>query len=206
MEEIIVLLAAGVLYLGIEKMLKSKNKMFMVEPISLTILFLTFFKIGSLLFGSGYVLISFIQTEFVQKLGVLTNSQVIDAVTVGEFTPGPVLTTATFIGYQLQGVVGGLVATAGIFMPSFILTLLLGSMFNKIKGIESISHILKGVATGSLALIAIVVINLGIETLINWQTIAIFVVSLLGMVKYKKSPIIFIVLGLFVGLILSICA
>ncbi len=206
MEEIIVLLAAGVLYLGIEKMLKSKNKMFMVEPISLTILFLTFFKIGSLLFGSGYVLISFIQTEFVQKLGVLTNSQVIDAVAVGEFTPGPVLTTATFIGYQLQGVVGGLVATAGIFMPSFILTLLLGSMFNKIKGIESISHILKGVATGSLALIAIVVINLGIETLINWQTIAIFVVSLLGMVKYKKSPIIFIVLGLFVGLILSICA
>ena len=206
MEEIIVLLAAGVLYLGIEKMLKSKNKMFMVEPISLTILFLTFFKIGSLLFGSGYVLISFIQTEFVQKLGVLTNSQVIDAVTVGEFTPGPVLTTATFIGYQLQGVVGGLVATAGIFMPSFILTLLLGSMFNKIKGIESISHILKGVATGSLALIGIIVINLGIETLINWQTIAIFVVSLLGMVKYKKSPIIFIVLGLFVGLILSICA
>lgn len=203
LEEVVVLLAAGAVYLGVKKIIKSKNKMLMIEPISLTILFLTFLKIGALLFGSGYVLFSFVHTEFVEKLGVLTDGQMIDAIAVGEFTPGPVLTTATFIGYQLHGLAGGLLGTAGIFLPSFLLILILGPVFNRLKEIDWISLLLKGVATGSLALMAIVVVNLGIETLVNWQTMVLFIVSLLGIVKFKKSPMLFIGLGLLVGLVTS---
>lgn len=204
LEEVAVLLASGALYLGFEKVSKSQNKLLMIEPISLATLFLTLLKIGSLLFGSGYVLISFLQTEFVGKLGVLTDSQIVDAVAVGEFTPGPVLTTATFIGYQLHGLVGGFIASVGIFMPSFLLILILGPVFNRLKEINWFSLVLKGVATGSLALMIIVVVNLGFATLINFQTIALFVISLIGMVKFKKSPMIFIALGLVAGLVMSI--
>lgn len=203
LEEVIVLLLAGVAYLGVEKALKSKNKILMVEPISLTIIFLTFLKIGALLFGSGYVLFSFVHTEFVEKLGVLTDAQMIDAIAVGEFTPGPVLTTATFIGYRLHGLAGGLLATAGIFLPSFLLILILGPVFNRLKEINWISLLLKGVATGSLALMVIVIVNLATETLVNWQTVLLFMAGLVGIVKFKKSPMLFIGLGLVLGLVTS---
>lgn len=204
LEEVLVLLIAGASYFMVIKVSESRNKMLMIEPISLITLFLTFLKIGALLFGSGYVLFAFIQAEFVDRLGVLTNNQMIDAIAVGEFTPGPVLTTATFIGYQLHGLVGGLVATAGVFLPSFLLILILGPVFNKLKEINWISLVLKGVATGSLSLMVIVVINLGIETLVSWQTGVLFLVSLIGIVKFKKSPMLFIGLGLVVGLVTSV--
>ena len=184
-QEIVVLLGAGLAYLGVDKLLKSKNKILMIEPISITVMFLTFLKIGALLFGSGYVLISFLHTEFVEGLGILTNQQIIDAVAVREFTPGPVLTTATFIGYQLHGVAGALVATVGMFLPSFLLVLILGSVFNRIKEINWISVVLKGIATGSLALIALVVVNLSIETLVSWQGIDIEKYQVESMLKSK---------------------
>lgn len=204
LEEVLVLLIAGLIYFVTIKSLEAKNKIFVIEPISLITVFLVFLKIGALLFGSGYVLFAFVQAEFVEKLGLLTNAQMIDAIAVGEFTPGPVLTTATFIGYQLHGIMGGLVATAGIFLPSFVLVLILGPIFNKLKEIKWISLILRGVATGSLALMAMVVISLSVETLVSLETVILFFISVLGIVKFKKSPIIFIGLGLLVGLVKSL--
>jgi chromate transporter len=90
------------------------------RPFSLPILFLTFLKIGSVLYGSGYVLLAFLRADFVERLGWLTDQQLIDAVAVGQVTPGPVFTTATFIGYLVGGTAGALLATLGIFLPSFI--------------------------------------------------------------------------------------
>ncbi len=204
LEEVLVLLIAGLAYFIGVKLLESKNKLLMIEPISLATLFLVFLKIGALLFGSGYVLFAFVQAEFVDKLGLLTNSQMIDAIAVGEFTPGPVLTTATFVGYQLHGISGGLLATAGIFLPSFILILILGPIFDRLKEVNWISLVLKGVATGSLALMAMVAVSLGFETLVDPKSILLFAVSVVGIVRFKKSPILFIGLGLLVGIISSL--
>ena len=114
--ELTVLIVAAILLLLIKR-LNFKN--YVIEPFSLSILFLTFLKIGLLLYGSGYVLLAFIQSEFVDKLQVLTQVQMIDAISVGEFTPGPVFTTATFIGYLLFDIPGALVATVGIFYHRF---------------------------------------------------------------------------------------
>ncbi len=87
---------------------------------SLAVLFLTFLKIGATLHGSGYVLLAFLRDDFVHRLGWLTDHQLLDAIAVGQFTPGPVFTTATFIGYLIGGWLGGIVATVGIFLPAFI--------------------------------------------------------------------------------------
>ncbi len=112
----------------------------MGQNLSTTKLFLVFLKVGSILFGSGYVLVAYLQGELVDKLGWLTESQLLDAIAIGQFTPGPVLSTATFVGYQVDGFMGAAVATVGIFLPSFLFVLLLNplvphsSLFVHVKG------------------------------------------------------------------------
>jgi len=146
-------------------------------PASLLRLFLSFLKIGSVVFGSGYVLLAFLRAEFIDHLHWLTEKQLIDSVAVGQFTPGPVFTTATFIGYLVAGVPGAVVATVGVFVPGFIFVALSGRMLPKIRRSPLAAAILDGVVVGSLALMAVVAWQLGRAAIVDWITLAIMVVS-----------------------------
>lgn len=125
------------------------------------VVFLIFLKIGSFLYGSGYVLLAFLQSEFVDKLGVLTSQQLLDAVAIGQVTPGPVFTTATFIGYLLGGTPAALTATVGIFLPAFILVLLLNPLVPRLRQSPWFGSALDGVNAASLAVMAKVTLTLG---------------------------------------------
>jgi chromate transporter len=146
-------------------------------PVSLLRLFLSFLKIGSVVFGSGYVLLAFLRAEFIHHLHWVTEKQLIDAVAVGQFTPGPVFTTATFIGYLVAGIPGAVVATVGIFLPGFVFVALSGRMLPKLRRSPLAAAVLDGVVVGSLALMAVVAWQLGRAAIVDWITAAIAVVS-----------------------------
>ncbi|MGA9389222.1 MAG: chromate efflux transporter [Candidatus Sulfotelmatobacter sp.] len=154
-------------------------------PIRLGRLFLSFLKIGSVVFGSGYVLLAFLRSEFVDHLHWLTEQQLIDSVAVGQFTPGPVFTTATFIGYLLGGVSGAIVATLGIFIPGFVFVALSGSLIPKIRRSAAAGSVLDGVVVGSLALMAVVAWQLGRASITDWLTVATLVVSLVAILRFQ---------------------
>jgi chromate transporter len=154
-------------------------------PVSLLRLFLSFLKIGSVVFGSGYVLLAFLRTEFISRLHWLTEKQLIDAVAVGQFTPGPVFTTATFIGYLVGGMRGAVVATTGIFLPGFLFVALSGPLIPRIRRSRLASAILDGVVAGSLGLMAAVAWLLGRAAVIDAPTLAILGVSLFLLLRYR---------------------
>ena len=142
-------------------------------PFNLWRLFFTFLKIGSVLFGSGYVLLAFLRSDFVLRLHWLTERQLLDAVAVGQITPGPVFTTATFIGYLAGGIKGAIVATVGIFLPGFLLVAASGPLIPKIRRSSLAGAVLDGVIVGSLALMGVVTWQLGRAALVDPLTIAI---------------------------------
>ena len=144
---------------------------------SLSGLFLTFLKIGSVLYGSGYVLLAFMRADFVMRLGWLTDQQLIDAIAVGQVTPGPVFTTATFVGYVLGGVPGGVVATLGIFLPSFVFVALVHRVIPKLRRSPWLGSLLDGVNVASLALMAAVTLQLGRASLVDPLTVGLAFVS-----------------------------
>jgi len=146
-------------------------------PVSLVRLFLSFLKIGAIVFGSGYVLLVFLRTEFIEHLHWLTEKQLIDAVAVGQFTPGPVFTTATFIGYLVAGIPGALLATIGIFLPGFALVALSGRLLPRLRRSAWASATLDGVVVGSLALMAVVGWQLGRAAIVDWRTSVILIAS-----------------------------
>jgi chromate transporter len=156
-------------------------------PVALGRLFLSFLKIGSVVFGSGYVLLAFLQTEFVQRLHWLTDKQLIDAVAVGQFTPGPVFTTATFIGYVVAGWRGATVATIGIFLPGFVLVAVSGPQIPRLRRSAIASAALDGVVAGSLALMAVVTWQLGKASIVDWKALAVFAVSLLALLRFRVN-------------------
>ena len=129
-------------------------------------IFVSFLKIGSVLFGSGYVLLAFLRSEFVDP-GLLTNQQLLDAVAVGQVTPGPVFTTATFIGYVLAGVPGALLATVGIFLPGFVFVALTGPIIPRLRDSPVLAGLLDGTNVVSLALMAGVTWQLGRASLVE---------------------------------------
>jgi chromate transporter len=137
---------------------------------SLWSLFAIFLKIGSVLFGSGYVLLAFLRADFVQRLGWLTERQLIDAVAVGQVTPGPVFTTATFIGYLLGGVPGAALATIGIFLPAFLFVAVSGPMIPRLRRSRVAGAALDGVNAASLGLMAVVTWQLGRASIVNVPT------------------------------------
>jgi chromate transporter len=156
-------------------------------PVGLARLFLSFLKIGSVVFGSGYVLLAFLQTEFVERLHWLTEKQLIDAVAVGQFTPGPVFTTATFIGYVVAGWLGAAVATVGMFLPGFVLVAVSGPLIPRLRRSVAAAAALDGVVAGSLALMAVVAWQLGKASIVNRTSLSIFAVSLVALLRFRVN-------------------
>jgi chromate transporter len=148
-------------------------------------LFFSFLKIGAIVFGSGYVLLAFLRAEFIDHLHWLTEKQLIDAVAVGQFTPGPVFTTATFIGYLVAGIPGAFVSTVGIFLPGFVLVAFCGPLIPKLRRSALASAILDGVVAGSLALMAVVAWQLGRAAIVDWLTAAILIASTIVVLKFR---------------------
>ena len=165
------------------------------QAISTTKLFLVFLKIGAVLFGSGYVLIAYLDGELVDTLGWLTDQELLDAVAIGQFTPGPVLSTATFIGYQIDGLSGAIAATAGIFLPSFLFVLLLNPIVPKLRKSSLAAGFLDAVNIGAVGIMIAVTITLCQNILVDWRAWVIIALSTLVTFTFKKLSSIWIVLG-----------
>jgi chromate transporter len=150
-------------------------------------LFLIFLKIGSVLYGSGYVLLAFLHSDFVERLGWLTNQQLLDAVAVGQFTPGPVFTTATFIGYVIGGWPGAVVATTGIFLPSFIFVAVVNPLVPRLRQSPWLGSLLDGVNVASLGLMAGVTFELGRAAIVDWFTALLAVFSAVILLRFKTN-------------------
>ena len=192
------LLAAGALFVLLVRSVRSQQGLFSFLPLGLLIqapgifpslgqLFLSFVKIGSVLFGSGYVLLAFLRSEFVAS-GLLSSQELLDAVAVGQVTPGPVFTTATFIGYLLGGVPGAVLATVGIFLPAFVFVAITGPLIPRLRSSPVAARILDGVNVTSLALMAGVTWQLGRAAIIGPVTALISALALLLLLRFKVNP------------------
>jgi chromate transporter len=167
---------------------------------SLTSLFLVFLKIGSVVFGSGYVLLAFLRNDFVHRLGWLTDQQVLDAVAIGQFTPGPVFTTATFIGFILGGFHGAFLATVGIFLPSFLFVAAVFPLVGILRSSQWASAFLDGVNVGAFGLMAGVTIQLGKAALIDWYTLSLTLLSAFALFRFKINSAWLVLAGGVIGL------
>lgn len=172
-----------------------------IKEFSLPVLFFTFLKIGSILYGSGYVLLAYLKADFVTRLGWLTDQQLIDAVAIGQVTPGPFFTTATFIGYILGGLKGSMLATIGIFLPSFVFVALSIPFISRLRSSPWAGALLDGITAVSLSLMAAVTWQLGRTSLIDPLTIAIAISSLFLLIKFKINSTWLVLVGMLIGLL-----
>ncbi len=163
-------------------------------------LFWVFFKIGSVLFGSGYVLLAFLRADLVERLHWLTEPQLIDAVAAGQITPGPVFTTATFIGYVLGGPPGALVATAGIFLPAFVFVALSGPLVPRLRASPATAAFLDGVNVASVALMVVVTAELGRTAIVDVGSAILGIVSAVLLLRFKVNSTWLILGAAAVGL------
>lgn len=197
--EIIVLFGCGVLALIFNYFRSSKTEIKSIFPLGLVTvtnskLFFIFLKIGSILYGSGYVLFAFLDSELVQT-GILPRQTLIDAIAVGQFTPGPVFSSVTFIGYQINGGIGALVSTIGIFLPSFVFVAMLNPLVKKMRDSVLFSSFLDAVNVASVALIIVVCFTMGKDSVTEWKTILIAVLSLIVTFGFRKINSVWVVLG-----------
>ena len=169
-------------------------------PVSLGTLFLSFLKIGALLYGGGYVLLAFLRGDFVDAYGWITNQQLLDAVAVGQFTPGPLFTTATFVGYLIAGFPGAVVGTIGIFLPSFIFVAITNPIIPKMRQSKLFSAFLDGVNAAAVALMAAVTVELGVDALIDPLTIGLAAAALVLLIRFKINATWLIMAGGLIGL------
>jgi len=173
-------------------------------PFSLPLMFLTFLKIGSVLYGSGYVLLAFLRADFVAQYGWLTDAQLMDAIAIGQVTPGPLFTTATFIGYQLSGVPGALLATLGIFLPSFIFVAISHPFIPRLRSSPWFGALLDGVNAAALGLMAAVTWQIGRASLVDPLTILIALTALILLLRFRVNSTWLITGGALAGLISSV--
>ena len=216
--EIPLLLMAGTLVMAVKNRDQFSSRTLMLYPLPfLTVtnavllknridmglgrLFLTFLKIGSVLYGSGYVLLAFLESEFIRAFPVISEKQLLDAVAIGQLTPGPVFTTATFIGYLVLGIPGALVSTAGIFLPSFLLVWLLKPLIPKIRQSKWAGGLLDGVNIASLGLMTAVTVRLGMASLVDLLSVSLFALSLFILTKFKINSAWIIIAGGAIGFI-----
>lgn len=174
------------------------------DPLSLGRLFLVFLKAGAFLYGSGYVLLAFLHNDLVGGLQVLTDQQLLDAIAIGQFTPGPVFTTATFIGYVLAGFPGAVVATVGIFLPSFLFVGAITPLARRIRDRVWTGALLDGVNAAALGLMAGVTFQLGVDALADPLTVGIGVAAAVLLWRTRTNSAWLIAGGAGVGLIASV--
>lgn len=215
MSEILALLLAGVLgtlFFSIKQQWQATPKSIfpilflqtggaLAPSISATTIFWSFLKVGAVLYGSGYVLFAYLDAELVMK-GWLTRQELIDAIAAGQFTPGPVLSTATFIGYQMGGWTGAIAATLGMFLPSFLLVWLLNPLVPKMRSSQTLAFFLDAVNVAAVAVMVNVLVEMSLETLLlkdswlpNWQACLIAVLSVLAIFRVKKVNAMWVVIG-----------
>lgn len=222
MNEILLLVIAGVSMMLINNVmnLRSKKvlsiapallpfgafapKLIVEKGLTIAGVFLTFLKIGSVLYGSGYVLLAFLEADFVERLDILTSRQILDAVAVGQFTPGPVFTTATFIGYLIQGIPGAILATIGIFLPAFVLVGLLNPIVPKLRKSKLVASILDGVNVASWGLMAVVSWKLGVSAVVDIPTALLASAALVIVFKFRINSVWLVMSGGVIGLLLSL--
>jgi chromate transporter len=172
-------------------------------PYSHLRLFLTFLKIGSVLYGSGYVLLAFVQNEFVERYGWLTETQLLDAVAVGQFTPGPVFTTATFVGYLAGGYVGAVLATVAIFLPAFVFVAVANPLLPRVRRSPWLGAALDGVNLAALGLMAAVTWELGRAAIVDLPTAVLALGSLALLIRWKVNSAWLILGGAAAGIVIA---
>jgi chromate transporter len=172
-----------------------------VSSFSLTSLFLFFLKTGAILFGSGYVLLAFLRADLVERWHWLTSAQLLDAVAVGQFTPGPLSSTATFIGYQLGGLPGAAVATLGIFLPAFALAALMGPFVLRLRRSRPLGAFLDGVNVAALALMGFVTLQFAGPALTNGPTVALFLVGVATLATIRINAAWLVLAGGLLGVV-----
>ena len=173
-----------------------------ILKVSTANVFWTFLKVGAVLYGSGYVLFAYLDTELVSR-GWLTRPELIDAIAVGQFTPGPVLSTATFIGYQLTGIWGALAATTGVFLPSFLFVLILNPFIPRMRQSKILRYFLDSVNIAAVAVMLAVLYVMTKDTLTDWKAILIAVICAYLTFGTKLSVIWIVILGAIFGFLLS---
>ncbi len=166
-----------------------------VTSVGLWPIFLIFAKIGSVLFGSGYVLLAFLRADLVVRYHWLTQQQLLDAVAVGQVTPGPVFTTATFVGYILHGPSGAIAATVGIFLPAFLFVALTAPLLPWLRASRTAGAILDGINVASLALMALVTWQLARAAFVDWFTLLLGLASAATLVRFPRVNSAWLVLG-----------
>ncbi len=165
-----------------------------IASVSASKVFFLFLKVGALLYGSGYVLFSFLDAELVQQ-GLLSRQQLMDAIAVGQLTPGPLFSAATFVGWQMGGWQGALAATVGIFLPSFFFVALITPLIPKLRKSAITTAFLDAINAASVAVIAVVCIQMGKDTITDWKTSVIAIIALAATVLFKKINSAIVVTG-----------
>jgi chromate transporter len=168
---------------------------------SLSELFLTFLKIGGLLYGSGYVLLAFLRSDFVERLGWLTDQQLLDAVAIGQFTPGPLFTTATFVGYITGGAAGAVLATLAIFLPGFVFVAIIHPLVPRIRQSSWLSALLDGVNMAAIGLMAAVTVEIARAALVDWVTVLLAIVAGVLLIRFKINSTWLIIGGGIIGVL-----
>ena len=203
--EILVILSAGLVSMLIQVAIKNRAQLnsFILLPLFATSaidythikLFLVFLKVGLVLFGSGYVLFAYLDGELIENLAWLSHDDLVEAIAVGQVTPGPVLSTATFVGYKLGGIAGAILATLGIFLPSFFYVLLLNRFVQKMKDNLWLRYFLEAVNVAAVAVMVVVTFKMGQSIIIDWRTALICVLSIAVYFSFKKLNTLWIILG-----------
>lgn len=182
--------------------LQSETTAAATAPFSLALLFLFFLKVGAVLYGSGYVLLAFIRADLVERWHWLTETQLLDAIAVGQITPGPVFTTATFIGYVVGGTKGAAVATIGIFLPAFVFVATSGPLVPRIRRSAIAGAFLDGVNAAALALMVVVTYQLGHAAIFDFTTIALAIIGGAILVRFRLNSALLILGGGIAGWLL----
>jgi chromate transporter len=209
MNELLVLVIGGVLALASRRRGLRHTRALLAAPafsagtallataasVGLWPIFLIFAKIGSVLFGSGYVLLAFLRADLVERYHWLTQQQLLDAVAVGQVTPGPVFTTATFVGYLLHGASGAVAATVGIFLPAFLFVAVSAPLLPRLRASRTAGAILDGINVASLALMAIVTWQLARSAIVDWFTLLVGIASGVLLMRYSRLNSAWLVLA-----------